>query len=110
MIIFRLSVFAGTNPLIKRLKPTAVPHIFVWKKTATPAQMKRRDRIQRKVLKEKKIEAEGLNTEIGAEMEITTDTHIPGMYIGPIHPFTQPHTSVGVQICLALSLNSLSLK
>ena len=43
----------GTTPLYKRLKPTAVPHVFEWTKPQTPAAKQRETRTRARAAKRK---------------------------------------------------------
>lgn len=82
----------GTDHLQKRLKKTAVPHIFQWSKQPTQAAENRKSRAKRKLIMEEEVAQKKMRAEeemakqrdlavenIGAEVFVTaTDDTVAG--------------------------------
>ena len=75
----------------RRLKKSAVPHIFNWSKQLTPAAENRRDRRKRKLLMEEEVQQKRLRmeeeedrqrdlamTEVGAQENVTSTDDLTG--------------------------------
>ena len=73
----------------RRLKKSAVPHIFYWSKQLTPAAESRRDRCKRKLLQEEEVQQKKMRMEeeenrhrdlamieVGAQESVTSSDHM----------------------------------
>ncbi|XP_014677368.1 PREDICTED: uncharacterized protein LOC106817220 [Priapulus caudatus] len=85
----------GTSRLQKRLKRTAVPHIFPWQKASSSSELERRERARRKVQfdaaqeseieKRRKLEDKAnvsSNVDVYEEIVEATDDHVGGVGAG----------------------------
>jgi hypothetical protein len=80
--VINLLNISGTQPLFRRLKKSAVPHIFEWSKAETSTEANRKQRAKKRLYMEMEAEEEsaGAWSELGAE-EIVTTTDSDGKYV-----------------------------
>ena len=78
-----VNFFSGTEPLYKRLKKSAIPHVFFWSKQPTPSAVSRGGRARKKLELEKEAneKRDTAVNDVGAEETVaSSDDNLTGMF------------------------------